>query len=289
MSAIDVAALHDYLLSAVVPPAEQKAPPDAAALGALVADRVRFTRTTVELARAFEAWLRARNPFVWLSDFERNALIVVFARTLRALESVPPEEALVDHAARIKAWLNETLGGIPPQLPSAEYSPELQLSVLGLEIEGVKAPVLDVGCGKGAGLVRYLRAQGIETWGLDREATGEFVFAGDWLEFDYGEGRWGTVISHQAFSLHFLHHHFRGKEAAHRHGEGYAAILRGLRPGGAFVYVPALPFVESVLPATRYRVERRPLPPELAAGLEWVRKLDPEMDAAFVSRVVRVT
>ena len=289
MSAIDVAALHDYLLAAVVPPGERQAPPGLDGVRELLADRARFTRASAELSRAFESWLRARNPFVWLSDFERNALIVVFARTLRALESGTPEAALSDHAARLTAWLHEVLGGLPPKVPSAEYSPELQLEVLGVEVADLQSPVLDVGCGESAGLVRHLRAQGVEAWGLDRAEAGAFTFAGDWLEFEYGRERWGTVISHQAFSLHFLHHHFRGGEAARRHGEAYAAILRGLRPGGAFVYVPALPFVESVLPTAQYRVERRPLPPKLAAGLEWVKQLDPELDAAFASRVVRKT
>lgn len=212
---------------------------------------------------------------------------MVFARTLRALESGRPEEVAKDHVARLSAWLDETIGGLPPEVPNAEYSVELQLSILGLEVETLRPPILDVGCGPGARLVHHLRGLGLEAWGVDRDSSEPVVIGADWLDYDYGERRWGTVISHQAFSLHFLHHHFRRGEAAHRHGEVYAAILKGLAPGGAFVYAPALPFVESVLPNSDYRIERRPLPAELGAGLEWVRRLAPEMEVSYASRVIK--
>lgn len=192
-----------------------------------------------------------------------------------------------EHVSRVSAWLDATLGGLPPEVPNAEYSVELQLSILGLEVETLRPPILDVGCGPDARLVQHLRGLGLEAWGVDLDASEPFGIGGDWLQFDYGERRWGTVISHQAFSLHFLHHHFRRGEAARRHGEVYAAILRGLAPGGSFVYTPSLPFVESVLPGSAYRIERRPLPPELAAGLEWVRRLAPEMEVSYASRVTK--
>lgn len=284
-----VEAVHGALVAALLAENGQAARPavETATLRALVADRARFTRASAELARAFVAWLRARNQFVFLTTEEKAALVPLFARSLRALADAPGE-AVVDHVRRLGAWLRAALGGLPPEVPSAEYSAELQLELLGLRPEALVPPVLDLGCGRSAHLVRHLRDQGVEAYGVDPQAEGSFVVGGDWLAFDYGRARWGTVISHQGFSLHFLHHHFGKAEAARRYGVVYMAILDGLVPGGSFVYAPALPFIEALLPA-EYEVVRRPLPAELAESLAWVRERDPDLDVAHATRVRRTT
>ncbi|HEY6878180.1 MAG TPA: hypothetical protein VI299_09175, partial [Polyangiales bacterium] len=78
-------------------------------------------------------------------------------------------------------------------------------------------------------------------------------------------GRYGTIVSHQAFSLHFLHHHHAAGDTAFDYARTFMAILRALVPGGVFAYAPGLPFIESVL--TGYRVQRVPFAPALRVPL----------------------
>ncbi|HEY0138512.1 MAG TPA: hypothetical protein VGB85_30720, partial [Nannocystis sp.] len=83
----------------------------------------------------------------------------------------------------------------------------------------------------------------------------------DWLRHDYGVERWGTIVSHLAFSLHLLHHHLAGRPAAFVYTELYMQILRSLRPGGVFAYAPGLPFLERLLPRGLYQCTRLTAPP----------------------------
>jgi SAM-dependent methyltransferase len=153
-----------------------------------------------------------------------------------------------------------------PELICAEYSPALQLRVLGLDVARIAEPILDLGCGAGAALVRELRRLGKEAYGVDRAVDdGPFLFGGDWLDFPLGRLRWGTVISHMGFSSHFLHHHLRPGPAAASYARRYMDVLASLRPGGLFVYAPGLPFLEPLLPPERYAVTRRPVE-DLAGG-----------------------
>jgi hypothetical protein len=160
------------------------------------------------------------------------------------------------------------LGESPRDAVCAGYSPSLQLKVLGLSPKGPPEPVLDVGCGRDAALVRYLRGRGVEAYGIDRTAPEgeEGIATADWLGFAYGEERWRTVISHLGFSLLFLRHHLANRRTAETlalaHAEAYMRILRSLRVGGAFPYAPVLPFVEALLPASEYRCDPLALPSE---------------------------
>jgi len=150
----------------------------------------------------------------------------------------------------------------------AEYSPELQLRLLGLDPQRVESPVLDLGCGASASLVHYLRARGLPgVVGVDREApAGTGLIRASWFDVPLPPGTWGTVIAHQSFSLHFVHAHLRSADRAERHARRTMEILGSLRVGGRFAYAPGLPFLERLLPAERFRVVTRPVPLE-DAGL----------------------
>jgi hypothetical protein len=136
-----------------------------------------------------------------------------------------------------------------------EYSAELQLSILGIDLKTVKEPVLDLGCGRSGLLVRYLNTLGIETFGIDRDVkTFPFLIQADWMDFPDEKNRWGTILSHMAFSNHFMfQHHYRyghPEQFAHL----YMRILNSLQSGGSFYYSPGLPFIERFLPSDRYQV-----------------------------------
>ncbi|MEK8132641.1 class I SAM-dependent methyltransferase [Paenibacillus filicis] len=138
-----------------------------------------------------------------------------------------------------------------PNITCAEYTPEFQLAVLNLDLSAIASPVLDIGCGAQASLIRYIQAHGIPTVGIDRNVTpaGDLHRSG-WFEYTFEPNTWGTVISHMAFSNHFTHHHLKADGEHERYARAYMDILRSLTVGGRFVYAPRLPFMEEVLPSS---------------------------------------
>lgn len=99
-------------------------------------------------------------------------------------------------------------------------------------------------------------------------AEGKFTSLGDWFRLPEIPGGRKTIISHLAFSLHFMHAHVHSAAQARRHAVAYTDILVRLRPGGSFVYAPGLPFIESWLDSQCFDVRTRPiLLPGDAAGM----------------------
>ena len=245
-------------------------------------------------------WLQSRSQFLALDDAALEALATLHRDALRegaaALGDAADDAAL---AAALEPILARYLSGLWElvrrlerpgdaqaalrEVVSAEYDPALQLRILGLDAAGLAEPILDLGCGADARLVRWLRARGLAAVGIDRAAEpAEGILRADWLETPLVPGSLGTAISHLGFSLHFLHHHLRPGGEAARYARRYMEILRALRPGGRFAYAPGLPFVEEHLPPAAWRVERTPVPvppPDLpgADALPW-----------YAARVVRL-
>lgn len=130
----------------------------------------------------------------------------------------------------------------------SEYCPDLQINVLKIDIKHLLQPVLDIGCGKQGLLVNYLQNQGIEAFGIDRfKFTTSNLITVDWLEYDFGKEKWGTIVSNLGFSNHFNHHNLREDGNYIEYGKTYMNILNSLKVGGSFHYAPDLPFIEKYL------------------------------------------
>jgi hypothetical protein len=153
------------------------------------------------------------------------------------------------------------VSALDQEVVCSEYSTELQLKLLGIDPSTLLEPILDLGCGEHAVLVAHLRQLGKEAFGIDRiAATNPYVATRDWFEGQLPPQTWGTIISHQGFSTHFLHYHLRIGEQAARYAQKYMEILHALLPDGLFVYAPGLPFIERLLPSNEYRITRIPIP-----------------------------
>ena len=215
------------------------------------------------VAAALESAVAKKNQFAAsepeLAGAVRREVTAMFDAIARG---EPRAEAMERAATALRVALGRALGPSPREVTCGAYSPELQLAVLGLTPSAMREPILDVGSGDGA-LVRHLRAAGKDARGLDREAPDEPWFVrGDWLAFDYGARRWGTILSHLGFSLHFMHQEMKSSDLAFEYARAYMRVVRALAPGGTFAYVPGLPFIEAMLPP-EFRVLRVPLAPEL--------------------------
>jgi len=162
------------------------------------------------------------------------------------------------HYQNLKKWLVKTNPFAEKIYPNedeivepvycAQYSPGLQIDILQVDIDRLMEPVLDIGCGKNGNLVNYLCENGIEAYGIDRFSfTVPNLFSSDWLEYNYGIEKWGSVISNLGFSNHFRHHHLREDGNYLEYGKTYMKILNSLKTGGCFHYSPDLPFIEQYL------------------------------------------
>jgi len=169
------------------------------------------------------------------------------------------------HFKNLRNFLYKTnpfAGKIYPQLDEAlepvacyEYTPELQLEILRLNINELMEPVLDIGSGRQGNLVKYLRGKGIEAYGFDRLPENlPFLTSADWLDYSYGDSKWGTIVSNLGFSNHFHHHHLREDGDFVNYAKKYMEILSSLKPGGCFHYAPGLPFIEAYLNRDLYQL-----------------------------------
>nr|QQZ51493.1 hypothetical protein JKL49_11125 [Phenylobacterium glaciei] len=151
-----------------------------------------------DLADQLVRWLHRHNQFLYARAETRAELGQVYARALSDTAELLAEarsqdeitaglpELFAEHHQRLALALKVAFGARLHDTVQAEYSPALQIAVLGLD--RVETPVLDVGCGATAALVEYLRAAGIEGVGMDRDAQAPGVVQADWLTQDYGRG-----------------------------------------------------------------------------------------------------
>jgi hypothetical protein len=172
-----------------------------------------------------------------------------------------------NHYRNLRLWLRKTnsfaekmysnAGKDIKPVACSEYSADLQMNVLKLNVQTLMEPLLDIGCGKNGNLVKYLCGQGIDARGIDRFSFSKGnLFNADWLEFNYGTARWGTIISNLAFSNHFKHQHLKEDGSYIDYAKKYMEILKSLKIGGSFHYAPDLPFIELYLDEKQYQVAK---------------------------------
>jgi hypothetical protein len=214
--------------------------------------------------KTIEEFCRINQYFTFDSEARRQ--LETLYRNLFAnikAQSEPNETVAAKHYQALSQWLVQTNPFAQPlyaasptdlqPVACAEYSAQLQCQIL--QITAPMQPVLDIGCGKQAHLVAHLRQQNIEAYGFDRFAfQSDHLFTADWLEYDYGTNKWGTIVSNLGFSNHFRHHHLRADGNFMGYAQKYMDILNALQVGGSFHYAPEVPFIETYLDRRTYRI-----------------------------------
>jgi hypothetical protein len=145
-------------------------------------------------------------------------------------------------------------------LPCAEYSPDFQFRILGLDPNAIQGPFLDIGCGEKAALVDEVRKRGVQAVGIDQyqpSTNDGAVLRANWLEFSYMPDYWGTIVSHMAFSNHFIRAIGTDAELAAWYQAVFMEILDSLKPGGVFCYTPALTRAEAFIDRSAFSILRR--------------------------------
>jgi hypothetical protein len=172
-----------------------------------------------------------------------------------------------NHYDKLKKWLKKSnpfaekvyknAGRKVNPVACSEYDPDFQINILRIDIEHLMEPVLDIGCGMHGYLVNYLNNQGINVLGIDRfEFPSSNLITADWLEYNYGKEKWGTIVSNLGFSNHFNHHNLREDGNYIAYGKTYMNILHSLKIGGCFYYAPDLPFIEKYLDNKQFALRK---------------------------------
>ena len=182
-------------------------------------------------------------------------------------KSVTADDISKEHYENLRKWLHKhnsfaeeiysKTHDIIDTVACSEYSPELQIQLLQIDLKKIKQPLLDIGCGSNGLLVNYLRNKGIEAVGIDRMKFKQpNLITTDWLEFDYGIEKWGTIVSNLGFSNHFIHHNLREDGNYIEYGKTFMNILVSLKVGGSFHYAPDLPFIEKYLDPAQFSMRK---------------------------------
>lgn len=209
------------------------------------------------------------NQYYTFDDQSKEELKSIYKELFEEirLENNLVETIAKKHYQNLKKWIQKTnpfAENIYKQSHSeiepvacSEYNADLQYKILRLDIENLRQPVLDIGCGSQAQLITEMRQQGIEATGIDRLSfDAPFLIKADWLTFDYGIQQWGTIISNLGFSNHFNHHNLRKDGNYIEYGKTYMKILNALKINGSFHYAPDLPFIEKFLDRSRFVVRK---------------------------------
>ncbi len=168
------------------------------------------------------------------------------------------EKIALDHFTNVRNYINAYTSGEAQASATTEYSPEFVLSILDVEKSELNGKILDIGCGKNGALVKYLRNQNLEAYGIDMECEdSETLEQEDWLVKEYPSDMYNVIISNLTFTKHFNEANLeeQNDQECIEYAQAYMKILNSLKVGGKWHYVPAVTFIEELLPEDKFEVK----------------------------------
>ena len=206
------------------------------------------------------------NQYISLSKNEFDRVHEVYRKLIYNLREIDAGEATIedvqvivkDHRSSLieiiktKVADNETI-----LIPCSEYSISLQLKILRINSSGIASPIIDIGCGKAARLVKYLNTNHKDVYGIDQYYNKlPYIMCENWLDFHFLPETWGTIISHMAFSNHFRRALVYKSKEVKKYEDKFKEMLLSLRFGGRLIYSPSIPEIEKDLDHKEYVIER---------------------------------
>jgi hypothetical protein len=259
-----------------------------------------FTQNTL-------SFVQSKNQFLVIGEKERTTLTAEYVRFLCDFQTMllgrkqnihlpnMLKEVLAVHQTHLEQFVldlaseNLSRDFVFSTPVCSYYSPELQLRILHTQGEHLLEPILDVGCGQTGELVHFLRSQGKQAIGVERcGSNSRFIMNADWLDFPFVEDCWGTIISHMAFSNHFLHHYLRRGGHPEQYARRYMDMLSALKPQGSFLYTPGVPFIEELLPREEYLVERFPITGMAGTPIDQYFRTTYGLDVLYTCKVTKL-
>jgi hypothetical protein len=166
------------------------------------------------------------------------------------------ERIALEHFTEVRNFINEFTTRKEVEVTSS-YTPEFILQILDVKDSELKGSSLDIGCGKNGNLVEYLSSKGMDAHGIDMECDDtEKLEQEDWLIKDYPENTYNLITSNLTFTKHFndANSEEANDQECFEYAQSYMKILNSLKVGGKWHYVPAVTFIEELLPEDKFEV-----------------------------------
>lgn len=172
---------------------------------------------------------------------------------------MPYEKIALEHFTKVRNFINKFTSKIEEEKEesTSKYSPEFILEILDVKDSELKGKSLDLGCGKKGELVEYLAAKGMDSYGMDMECEDtDRLEQEDWLVKDYPEKEYDLITANLTFTKYFneANSEEQNDQECFEYAQAYMKILNSLKVGGKWHYVPAVTFIEELLPEDKFEV-----------------------------------
>jgi hypothetical protein len=221
---------------------------------------IRSREKLVELSRKeFIHVLDERNQFYSFTSEQKGGIQKIYNQFINEIYEgivsgkIDLKEIISEHRKRLRNVFDRPV----IEKPCEYYDARVQISILGIDVSKIIEPIIDVGCGKNAYMVEYFKELGLDVIGIDRycEVESESIKCISWEDYNFKKNYWGTIISHMAFSNHFIYHYLKNDTIDYRYAIKYKEMLDSLNDNGSFYYAPSVPFIEKYLDEREYKVE----------------------------------
>lgn len=209
------------------------------------------------------------NQYIQLTSQDEKELGNIYYETYNSINNENFERIMKIHFRRIASWLskfypshfihslskNSRIG----KVVNKEYSVSFQTNIFDIDFDKLQEPIIDIGCGKNANLVKELLRRNKTVLGIDRivNHSNDYIKEISWFDFNFEENKWGTIIANMSFTNNLLYSIENHKNLIYNYYIKYKQIIKSLKIGGCFYYAPSLNFIEDRLDLNDYIVNRR--------------------------------
>ncbi len=219
-----------------------------------------YSNVINKLARSFMTNIAKGTKASNFTKEECNAILEIYHRLIENISDRNKgyEEIAKEHFIAVRNYITYfTEERVNSENRKTGYSPKFVLDILAVNDNEMNGKVLDIGCGKDATVVKYLREKGIDAYGLDMECEDSgCTEQEDWLIKEYPADTYSLILSNLSFSKHFndANHEENNDEECFEYAKAYMSILNSLKVGGTWHYVPSVTFIEEMLPEDKFEV-----------------------------------
>lgn len=220
----------------------------------------KYTKVLQKLSKSFLTNLVKGTQGKKITKEDCNTILEIYHKLVENISDFNKdyERIALEHYTEVKNFINEFTSRKEENIKSSEYTPEFILEILDVKKDELKGTSLDIGCGKKGKLVEFLASKGMDAYGLDIDCEDtERLEQEDWLLKDYPENTYDLITSNLTFSKCFndANSEEQNDQECIEYAQAYMKILSSLKVGGKWHYVPAVTFIEELLPEDKYEVD----------------------------------
>ena len=218
-----------------------------------------YTKVMDKLSKSFLTNLAKGTNGKKFTKEDCNKILEIYHKLIENISDFqkPYERIALEHFTEVRNFINEFTSRKEEATASSSYSPEFILKVLDVKENELKGKSLDIGCGKRGELVEHLASRGVDSYGIDIECDdSDRLEQEDWLIKDYPENTYDLITSNLTFTKYFNDANLdeQNDEECIEYAQSYMKILNSLKIGGKWHYVPAVTFIEELLPDDKFEV-----------------------------------